>query len=281
MSDQTPDQRLPTYFIGHGGVSILFKPEHEAVRLGLRELGKEIKSLKIDAIVTTCGEFQSETDAIQVNLKEPTKVWHDLGPSWHKTFPHVFEYGYAHKSSRALGEKVLKHLQTAGIKAEGVERDLDHGIWVPFKLMFPEGEDDLDIPILQISTSANEDLNAHVELGRALSSLGGRILLIGSGMLCHNLRATREGTSDTTVAKAFESYARNALDAPTPAERTERFLALQKQEDWIAAHPTAEHVLPLYMTLGAGFDKEGYEVWNENKCIIGQSYYTFRLGGLP
>jgi 4,5-DOPA dioxygenase extradiol len=43
--------------------------------------------------------------------------------------------------------------------------------WVPFKLMFPEGEDELDVPILQISTYASDDLEAHIRLGEVLSSL--------------------------------------------------------------------------------------------------------------
>jgi hypothetical protein len=48
-----------------GGVSILFKPQHEAVRQNLRELGKEIKTLDFDAVVLTCGEFPGESDTIQ------------------------------------------------------------------------------------------------------------------------------------------------------------------------------------------------------------------------
>ncbi|GAT31316.1 hypothetical protein RIB2604_04300470 [Aspergillus luchuensis] len=275
------DEKLPTYFIGHGGVSILFKPGYGPVQQDLREIGKEIKALKPEAIVVTCGHFQGESDVIEVNLKEPTKVWHDLGPSWHTTFPHVFEYQYEHKSSRDLGEKVLKHLLDQGIKAAGVERDLDHGIWVPFKLMFPEGEDELDIPILQISTYAGNDLDAHVRLGEALSSLPGRILLIGSGMIVHNLRATREGTTDTTVARSIEQAALKALSAPDPRERNAQFLAFQKREDWLDAHPTEEHVLPLYMTLGVGRDWSEYKVWNQDRYIIGQSYLSFRLGKLP
>ncbi|PWY81625.1 Extradiol ring-cleavage dioxygenase, class III enzyme, subunit B [Aspergillus sclerotioniger CBS 115572] len=280
MSTAASD-KLPTYFIGHGGVSILFKPGYGPVQQDLREIGKEIKALKPEAIVITCGHFQSENDTIQVNLKEPTKVWHDLGPSWHTTFPHVFEYQYPHKSSRALGEKVLRHLVDQGIKAEGVERDLDHGVWVPFKLMFPDGEDELDIPILEVSTYDGNDLDAHVRLGEALSSLPGRILIIGSGMIVHNLRATREGTAGTTVARSVEQAALKSLAAPTPRERDTRFLDLQKREDWVDAHPTEEHVLPLYVTLGVGRDWPEYKVWNQDRYIIGQSYLSFRLGALP
>ncbi|OJJ70419.1 hypothetical protein ASPBRDRAFT_56215 [Aspergillus brasiliensis CBS 101740] len=261
----TSNERLPTYFIGHGGVGILFKPGYGPVQQDLREIGKEIKALKPEAIVTTCGHFEGDSDAIQVNLKEPTKVWHDLGPSWHTTFPH----------------KVLQHLLDKGIKAEGVERDLDHGIWVPFKLMFPEGEDELDIPVLQISTYAGNDLDAHVRLGEALSSLPGRIVFIGSGMIVHNLRAMREGTTDTTVARSIEDAALKALSATTPRERDAQFLALQKRDDWIDAHPTEEHVLPLYMTLGVGRDWSEYKVWNQDRYIVGLSFLSFRLGTLP
>ncbi|PYH93852.1 Extradiol ring-cleavage dioxygenase, class III enzyme, subunit B [Aspergillus ellipticus CBS 707.79] len=274
-------EKLPTYFIGHGGVSILFKPGYEPVHKGLREIGKEIQSLKPDAIVLTCGHFQSDSNTIQVNLKEPTKVWHDLGPSWWTTFPHVFEYQYPHKSSKALGEKVLNHLLSQGIEAEGVERDLDHGVWVPFKLMFPEGEDELEVPILEISTYDGNDLNAHVRLGEALSSLGDHILIIGSGMISHNLRATREQSMDTTVARLIEEAAFKALAAPSTQERDAQFLALQQRDDWPDAHPTEEHVLPLYVTLGVGKEWQDYKVYNNDQYIVGQSYFSFRLGALP
>lgn len=86
--------------------------------------------LKVNDLKSRTHYWNSLKHYATVNLKEPTKVWHDLGPSWHTTFPHVFEYQYAHKSSRALGEKVLQHLLDQGIKARGVERDLDHGMSV-------------------------------------------------------------------------------------------------------------------------------------------------------
>jgi len=63
-----------------------------------------------------------------VNLKEQTEVWHYFSFDFHKTHPHVYEYEYPHKASASLAHQVLQHLQANGIQAEGVERDLDHGV---------------------------------------------------------------------------------------------------------------------------------------------------------
>lgn len=46
-------------------MSILFKPGYGPVQQDLREIGKEIKALKPEAIVITCGHFQGEGDAIE------------------------------------------------------------------------------------------------------------------------------------------------------------------------------------------------------------------------
>ncbi len=69
-----------------------------------------------------------QTNHALVNLKEPTKVWHDYSFDFHQTFPHVYEYDYVHKDSAPLARKVLNHLQENGVNARGVERDLDHGV---------------------------------------------------------------------------------------------------------------------------------------------------------
>lgn len=63
-----------------------------------------------------------------VNVKEPTQVWHDFSFDYRDTYPHVYRYEYSHRASASLARKVLAHLQENCIKAEGVERDLDHGV---------------------------------------------------------------------------------------------------------------------------------------------------------
>jgi 4,5-DOPA dioxygenase extradiol len=129
-----------------GGVGILFRDGQEAIQANLRDVGKEIQRLKPDAIIITSGHFQSTDQTIRgkcnhfhenidpglifcvVNLKEQTKVWHDFSFDFHKMHPHVYEYEYPHKASASLAHQVLQHLQLNGIQAEGIERDLDHGV---------------------------------------------------------------------------------------------------------------------------------------------------------
>lgn len=49
-------------------------------------------------------------------------------------FPsHYYKEKYPHVGSREIAEQVLHALRDAGIKAEGVTRGLDHGVWASFK----------------------------------------------------------------------------------------------------------------------------------------------------
>lgn len=65
---------------------------------------------------------------------------------------------------------VWNHLRNAGIKAKRVERGVDHGIWVPFKVMFPPGKP-LEVPVIQVSTIHGYDLESQIRLGEAIKSL--------------------------------------------------------------------------------------------------------------
>lgn len=51
-----------------------------------------------------------------------------------------------------------------------MERGVDHGVWVPFKLMFPT-EKPLDIPLIQVSTYYGYDLESQIRLGEIFESL--------------------------------------------------------------------------------------------------------------
>lgn len=66
--------------------------------------------------------------------------------------------------------EVWKHLVKSGVKAKRVERGVDHGVWVPFKVMFPP-EKPLGIPVIQVSTYHGYDLESQIRLGQIFESL--------------------------------------------------------------------------------------------------------------
>jgi 4,5-DOPA dioxygenase extradiol len=131
-------------------------------------------------------------------------------------------------------------------------RGLDHGAWVPLKIMYPAG----DVPVLQMSLPT-EDPGSLIELGRRLRPLRDEgVLIIGSGFLTHGLpfleefriEAAAPGWSTEFDAWAAEALARGDVDE-LASYRT-------KAPGMPYAHPTVEHFPPLFNTRGAASDPE-------------------------
>lgn len=80
-------------------------------------------------------------------------------------------------------------LHTAGIKAEGVRRGLDHGVWASFMCAFNPEKNPLSIPIVQVSLFDDFEADLHFKLGKAIAPLREEgVQIIVSGMAVHNLR---------------------------------------------------------------------------------------------
>lgn len=131
-------------------------------------------------------------------------------------------------------------------------RGLDHGAWVPLKVMYP----DADIPVLQLSMPT-QDPEKLMEIGRRLRPLRDEgVLIIGSGFMTHGLRyVTREMFEDNAVpgwSKEFDHWVAEALergDLDTLAD-------FRRAPGMPYAHPTVEHYTPLFIALGAATDPE-------------------------
>jgi aromatic ring-opening dioxygenase catalytic subunit (LigB family) len=95
---------------------------------------------------------------------------HDFVNDFHDSHPFVYEYDWPHKDAPDLANYVWKHIVASGTKAKRTERGVDHGVWVPFKIMFPP-EKPLDIPVVQISTFHGYDLQSQINLGKILEPL--------------------------------------------------------------------------------------------------------------
>ncbi|KAB8252101.1 LigB-domain-containing protein [Aspergillus flavus] len=267
--------RTPIYFLSHGGPNVMYQTDHPAYKK-LGQIGKEITTkVKPKAVVVFSAHWQAGRDTIQVNTAEITDLIYDF-----YGFPsHFYKEKYPNVGSREVANKVLDLLGKAGIKAEGVKRGLDHGVWASFKCAFEPESNPLNVPIVQVSLFKNEDPVAHYRLGQAVSSLRDEnILIIVSGMAVHNLRDLWFSMNDSRplpYTTSFDEALKKAATAP-PAEREQALTDLLKRPDARQAHPTFDHLLPIHVGAGAAGDDVGKRLWTMGEGSM--SWAQFRFG---
>lgn len=172
--------------------------------------------------------------------------------------PHTYQLRYDAAGSPELAAQVAALLQEAGFAA-GVDaaRGLDHGVFVPLKVAFP----DADVPVVELSLDAGLDASLHLAAGRALAPLRAEgVLVLGAGMSFHNLGAL----GDPRLAgpsRQFDDWLNESASAPA-AERAARLARWQDAPAARLAHPRHEHLLPLMVAAGAS-DQPGRRIYNE------------------
>ena len=201
---------------------------------------------KPKAILIVSAHWESEP----VTLSAPgaaTPLIYDFGGF----DPKFYRMTYETPDATELTEMVAK-LMPDNEPVHQSNRGLDHGAWVPLKVMYP----DADIPVLQMSmpTSNPEGLMA---LGKRLQTLRDQgVLIIGSGFLTHGLPFLRDWRIDAEApgwSSDFDQWAAEALangDIDTLAKFKEKAPGMPY------AHPTVEHFTPLFVTLGAASNPE-------------------------
>jgi 4,5-DOPA dioxygenase extradiol len=151
-----------------------------------------------------------------------------------------------------MARRAAECLEAAGFTiAFDAHRGLDHGAWMPFRMMWPEA----DIPVAQIAIQPDLGPAHHVALGRALQPLRATdVLIVGSGGAVHNLRdlALRRQAGDETTPEWAEEFS-GWLEAAV-VRGDEMALADYRNRAPGArlAHPTDEHLMPLFFAFGAG-----------------------------
>lgn len=154
--------------------------------------------------------------------------------------------------------EVQAALQAAGFAAElDGQRGLDHGAWIPLRLMYPDAE----VPVIPLSIQSELGPAHHLAVGRALAPLAKKgFLVIGSGNLTHNLRdyqlAVRSGGRTPDYVRPFADWIWEriqARDVDALVDYRQRAPAAAR------AHPHEDHLVPFYVALGAGGSLEGAE----------------------
>lgn len=231
---------FPSLYISHGSPMLALEPGESGPALA--RLAAELPRPK--AIVMVSAHWESTE--LLVNGNPQPETLHDFGG-----FPAaLFAMQYPAPGSAELARQVADLLAAANLPARiDSRRPIDHGVWVPLSLMYPQA----DIPIVQVSLPSRMGPALQTRVGQALRSLREEnVLLIGSGSITHNLRELDWHAGPESIqpwALAFRDWMVEKL-----ATNDEEALHDYRRQapNAVRSHPTDEHLLPLYFARGAG-----------------------------
>lgn len=231
---------LPSLFISHGSPMLALRDS--PARRFLSELGQSLARPR--AILVASAHWETGATP-SLSFAEQPQTIHDFGG-----FPaELFAIQYAAPGAPELAQRAAGLLQDAGVGVKrSPDRGLDHGAWVPLRLMYPEA----DIPVTQISILHGATPADHEKIGAALTALRDEgVLVIGSGSLTHNLAEITLGEPDIAApfwVTEFGDWMNTMLEGSQhEALRDYRRLAPHAARN----HPTEEHLLPLFLAMGA------------------------------
>jgi aromatic ring-opening dioxygenase catalytic subunit (LigB family) len=193
-------------------------------------------------------------------------------------FPeHTYRLTYPASGAPAVGARVQALLTQAGISSHTEDRrGLDHGVFIPFKLIYPEA----DVPIVQLSLCSDLDPALHIAIGHALASLRDEgVLIVGSGLSYHNLRDFFTPNVFANQASAqFDTWLGNAISAE-PVERERLLTHWHEAPGARACHPRSEHLIPLMVVAGAAGMDAGQISYRE--ALMGKMVSAYQFGNAP
>jgi aromatic ring-opening dioxygenase catalytic subunit (LigB family) len=116
----------------------------------------------------------------------------------------------------------------------------------------------------------------HIAVGRALAGLrDDNILIIGSGLSFHNLRALGDPAA-VAPGRAFDRWMTEVLCDGPLAERETRLTDWSEAPGARIVHPREDHLLPLMVAAGAGSGDEGHHAFSGT--IWGKAVSAFHFG---
>ena len=265
---------LPTLYIPHGGGPCFFMewtagPPDTWDRMGawLRELGASIGPAP-KSIVVISAHWEEERFTVTGHA-QPGLIYDYYG------FPeHTYRIQYPAPGSPALAQRIRELLGQAGIRAQvDPERGFDHGVFIPFKLIYPGA----DIPVVQLSLKAGLDPEAHIEAGRALDPLRKEgVLIVGSGMSYHNLNTFFRSRGPIAASDEFDSWLTQAACAPEADARNDALRRWEQAPGARACHPREEHLLPMMVAAGAAGADAGTKIFSDR--VMGSTVSAYRFG---
>ncbi len=264
---------LPTYFISHGGGPWPWLEQEQLGREHLH-LAASLQAFPIEigiipkAILVISAHWE-ESEFTVMSSAAPPMLYDYFG------FPeHTYHIQYPAPGAPQVAIRVRELLESAGFPTRSdASRGFDHGVFAPLSVAYPEA----NVPILELSMRVDYDPAAHLAVGRALAPLRNEgVLIIGSGLSYHNLR--QMGKQASVPSHQFDEWLTNVVCRSTSAARN------QSLKDWSlapsarVAHPLADHLVPLFVAVGAAEREGGERIYHEDAFFGGVAVSSFRFG---
>jgi 4,5-DOPA dioxygenase extradiol len=232
---------MPAVYLGHGAPPLVDD------RLWTAQLAAWARELpRPQAILVVSAHWESAPLTIGATTQVPL-VYDFWG------FPQrYYETTYAAPGAPELAARLAALMPDDEPVAHQPARGLDHGAYVPLTVMHPKD----DVPVLQISLPTLDPIRL-LELGGRLAPLRDEgVLIMGSGFMTHGLPYLTMRSPDQPApgwSREFDAWAAEALqrgDVEALVDFEHRAPAVRY------AHPTVDHLAPLFVTLGAASDPE-------------------------
>lgn len=260
-------ERLPCYFISHGGGPWPWMREqtgagYDALAASLQTMAAAVGKPRVILMISAHWEMPAFTVMAHPH---PPMVY-----DYHGFPEHTYQIRYAAPGDPRFAEQLWRRLAEAGLPAEmDMTRGFDHGAFVPLAVAYPQA----DVPVVQLSLRQGLDPAEHLALGRVLAPLREEgVLIIGSGLSYHNLRAF--GPVAREPSAAFDAWLHDCLHAG-PAQRAAQLMAWEDAPAARFAHPREEHLLPLMAVVGAAGDDGAVRCYHETGFMGGVSVSSY------
>lgn len=260
------EQKMPVLFVGHG--SPMNAIEENIFTAGFRTVSMEIP--RPEAIV--CISAHWETRGVAVTAMPHPRTIYDFGG-----FPReLYEVRYPATGNPDLAKEIAEKIDQARIRLDQ-EWGLDHGCWVPVMRMYPEA----DVPVIQLSLDYTLNAQAHYELGKKLSWLRcRRVLVVCSGNMVHNLPLIAwDKLNEPEFAYDWAIEANEKMKQLILADDHRSLIDYKSQgHAFNLAIPTPEHYLPLLYALAMKEENDKLEFFNDKPVAGSLTMTSVKIG---
>ncbi|MEU1184548.1 class III extradiol ring-cleavage dioxygenase [Streptomyces sp. NPDC005820] len=236
------DGPLPALYLSHGAPPLFDDGPW------LRQLFDWAQSLpKPTAILIVSAHWEDAPLAVSA-AAAGTPLVYDFG-GFH---PRYYRMRYDTPDATALAHRVAATMPAGEPLHQHTDRGLDHGAWVPLMAMYPLG----DIPVLQMSMPSHAP-GRLMDIGRRLAPLREEgVLVIGSGFMTHGLPFVTRAMFEGAVPAWSSEFDAWAADALARGDVDELAAYATRAPGMPFAHPTPDHFLPIFITLGSADNAE-------------------------